>query len=1104
MGHLDAERWHAVASHLDRALEMSPEERATWLASMLERDPRLGADLQTLLDEHRALVAQGFLERDTLSLFGPFGKPRGQGSTVPTDQPRYEVGAEHARGGMGRILRATDTYLERPVAIKELLFEDPRAEARFVREAKLTARLEHPSVVPVHDAGRWEASGKLFYSMKLVRGRPLSELVAGAGTLRERLGLVSNVLAVAEAIAYAHSERIIHRDLKPSNVLVGAYGETLVVDWGLAKDLSGSGGDDVGSARRASADGMTVAGTILGTPHFMPPEQARGLEVDERADVYAIGAMLYFVLAGEAPYVARDPDGVLEQVVSRAPPRIAERAPDAPPDLSAIVDKAMARERAERYRNAGELAADLRRFSTGQLVEARTYSWRELVHRWTKRHRAIAWVSAVFVVAALVGTATFVGREQRLRGQAELSRARADAESWALLAEHGRRELGLGRPSRAAVYLAEAYRHDSANRSLQYLVTEAVRPLAAHAHTLLGHRRQVITVAFSPDGASLATGSDDHTVRLWDVQTGQSVRVLQGAESGVEDVAWSPDGKLVASAERAVCVWNAATGALVTKLPRSGLFRLAFSRDGKWLAAGSETGWLYVWDTATWKLAVERRPYLDRLSAIAFHPNGERAVTTSWDGVVTFWALPAWTPIASRADHHNDVGTAAFSADGRWLLTGDREVTLFVRDAMSGEVAHVLLLPEGSNWMSAFFVPDGRSIVTGSQDGAIRVWHAESGALLYAIDAVPGGKLFNAALSPDGQTVATGGLAGADLWRLDRVGGYRILGGTRHESSVVYPAVMSEDGSKVAASVEVDAGAHNRFGIWDTQSGAELASWEDSDDGYALAANSDLTRVAAGGKPAARLWDGATGRLISRLEHGGRRIRALAFRRDGSELATVGDDQAVRFWHAADGAPAGPPITLDNRPTAVAFSPTEPRLAVTDAGGRIQIRDLPSGAPIVEINAHPVWIEAIEYSADGAWLVTAGRLDHTAKVWNARNGELRATLTGHTNNLIRASFSADAALVGTASVDGTARIWDAATGQILRVIHGPSYSARFTPDGRELLTTGRRDYTVVWDVTLDARGPEEIARIVAERSPWRLRDGQLSLREDTATASNAR
>src|SRR4051812_1968439 len=194
---------------------------------------------------------------------------------------RYHIMGEHGRGGLGRVSRAHDRELGRDVAVKELISRNPVDEIRFLREALITARLEHPGIVPVHEAGRWP-DGTPFYAMKLVSGRSLRDLIAERPTVDQRIGLLHHVIAVADAIAYAHGRNIIHRDLKPGNVIVGDFGETMVIDWGLAKDIkapedSSSGGVSAAASgsdpERATDDELTLAGSVLGTPAYMAPEQ---------------------------------------------------------------------------------------------------------------------------------------------------------------------------------------------------------------------------------------------------------------------------------------------------------------------------------------------------------------------------------------------------------------------------------------------------------------------------------------------------------------------------------------------------------------------------------------------------------------------------------------------------------------------------------------------------------------------------------------------------------------------------------------------------------------------------------------------------------------
>jgi hypothetical protein len=269
-----------------------------------------------------------------------------------TPASRYALGDEIGQGGIGRVLVARDTQLDRLVAIKEPLRGAGPNDDRFVREALLAARLEHPSIVPLYDAGRW-SSGRPYYAMRLLEGRALSDILAERPLLDARLPLLPSLLAVTEAMAYAHSKRIIHRDLKPANLILGAFGEAVVIDWGLAKELdeeevAATAGGEV----TASGQALTATGTVMGTPAYMPPEQAAGEPVDERADVYALGAVLYHVIAGRPPYEGDGVQAIVAQVLAGPPRPLASFEPPVAKELRAIVAKAMAWDLAQRYRTA--------------------------------------------------------------------------------------------------------------------------------------------------------------------------------------------------------------------------------------------------------------------------------------------------------------------------------------------------------------------------------------------------------------------------------------------------------------------------------------------------------------------------------------------------------------------------------------------------------------------------------------------------------------------------------------------------------------------------------------------------------------------------------
>jgi len=220
--------------------------------------------------------------------------------------------------------------------------------------------------VPVHDAGTLP-DGSPFYVMRKVSGRPLEQLVSDAKPLAKRLALLPQMLATANAVAHAHARGVLHRDLKPSNILVGPLGETVVIDWGLAKVID-EPDDPSDPFARATDDVHTRAGTIVGTPGFMPPEQLRGEPVDARSDVYALGATLYFVLARRPPHVGQTGDEMITAALAGPPTPIGTLVPGVPRELATIVDKALAYDRGARYRDAGGVAEELDRFLKGQLV----------------------------------------------------------------------------------------------------------------------------------------------------------------------------------------------------------------------------------------------------------------------------------------------------------------------------------------------------------------------------------------------------------------------------------------------------------------------------------------------------------------------------------------------------------------------------------------------------------------------------------------------------------------------------------------------------------------------------------------------------------------
>ena len=279
---------------------------------------------------------------------------------------RYEVGAELGRGGLAHVALARDTRLNRRVALKTLRARSDSSERRFIHEALVAARLEHPGIIPVYDVGV-DGAGAPYLSMKYVGGGTLAAAVTRSKTLTERLALVPALLLVADAMAYAHSEGVIHRDLKPANVLLGAFGEAVVVDWGIAKNLRAQGRLELEEDHTPTAI-HTRAGSIVGTPGYMAPEQAVGDPVDERTDVYALGALLYTIVTGRPPFRGKSARALIEAVLTTGPACALADLHGVTETLSELVARAMARDPEERHANARLFADELRSVLAAPLV----------------------------------------------------------------------------------------------------------------------------------------------------------------------------------------------------------------------------------------------------------------------------------------------------------------------------------------------------------------------------------------------------------------------------------------------------------------------------------------------------------------------------------------------------------------------------------------------------------------------------------------------------------------------------------------------------------------------------------------------------------------
>ena len=557
-----------------------------------------------------------------------------------------------------------------------------------------------------------------------------------------------------------------------------------------------------------------------------------------------------------------------------------------------------------------------------------------------------------------------------------------------------------------------------------------------------GHTDIVSSAAYSADGATLASGSWDNTIRLWNTQTGQPEATLSGHTDRVVSVAFSPDGTTLVSGswDNTIRLWNTQTGQPEATLSghTDRVVSVAFSPDGNLLASADQVGRIYLWDVATRQAVATLTGHTEEVTAIVFSPDGNLLVSTSQDGDIRLWDLATRERVDILTAQTTGMTAIVFSPDGNLLASGAQNGDIYLWDVATRQ-AVATLIGHTAPVHSIAYSPDGTTLVSGSEGGAIRLWDADTRK---PIETTISGHAATAqwvTYSPDGSTLAGGSDDGTiRLWDADTQQlKATLLGHTDQVRAVVF----SPDGSMLAS---------------------------------------------AGGRDyTARLWDVATGNVLAILTGHTGGVLSVAFSPDGNTLASAGGyrDNTIRLWDVATGQIKAILTGHTSWVRAVAFSPDGTTLASVSGFGDNTLRlwDVATGQIKAILTGHTSWIQTVAFSPDGTTIASAGN-DTSVRLWDAFTGEIRAVLTGHTYEVLSVAFSPDGSTLASAG-PRTVRLWDATTAHAIVTLTGDVYGTRsvvYSPDASTLASTGADGTVLLWDLSLLQSETEDLQTAISQ------------------------
>jgi WD40 repeat protein len=1008
------------------------------------------------------------------------------GEAFPQPFGGYELLKRVGRGGMGVVYKARQISLDRTVAVKVLphgVLADKEQVRRFRTEASAAGSLQHPNIVAVHEVGLWE--DRHYLVMDFVEGPTLAEL-ARAGPLPPPRA-ACYIQTIAEAIHHAHERGILHRDLKPSNVLIDAANQPRITDFGLAKRLE-SGTD------------LTVSGQVLGSPQYMPPEQAAGRrgQVGRRSDVYALGAILYHLLTGRPPFVGEALSNILPQVANDEPLTPRQLNPAVPPDLETLCLKCLEKEPNRRYPTALALAEELGRFLRGEPILARPISRAGKAWRWCRRKPQMASLAAAAALLFMLG----FGGVTLMWRRAESQRQRAEADEYILAMNAAQQALNAKNPVRAMALLD---RHRPLGKSeirnpkseidlrgcfeWRYLWQQC----QTEAEAVIGRLSSAIrSLEVSADGQWLLAASDGGGVKVWSLPTGEEIPLA--AERGVMAcAAFSPDSRLLLFCDQSpqsfgtIAVWDIqARKRLAPIRDARPVGPMAFSPDGQWFGYGvappsSRKGYfgkhvvLLAMPSRQKKVneVISLTEILDGRHATdwVFTPDSRSVIFSEADPDcrIVLCDLVAGSEARYFPGHREATTAIAISPDGHILATGagytDKDIKLW-------EVPSLRLLGELSGhegWISALrFSPDGQTLASASADQTIRLWDVAARKARRVFAGLPG-EVSRLCFTPDGQKLFSGASDGTiQRWSADAQQVQSKLGFWRRQPGLD-SVTMTSDGKRFAGLRQggvhvggvqgvtppgelLELGTNNTCLLFSSDGRCLFAGTQSGEvQMWSLDHRQPLRCLRGPAEPATRLRQDKQGRILVVIHW--------------KNEAQLGRPVRVAVWNTTDWQQQKS-WTVSGVASSYEVSPDGRWLAAGDSYGPVQVWSLTDPSEIRTV-ASLGGTPSLAFSPDGR-LLAAATLEGVVKVWEMPRLRELTEFRERSQSLFALAFSPDSRRLATAGEGAEAiKLWEVATWQELITLgrEGETLSELlFGTDGNQLTARNSQGDLLFWRV----------------------------------------